>query len=138
MKEMIVKVEGRLASTGDDDDPAQPGWSLSVCSSTVLLSVRSARSERGCDNVTLQTGSIDQLVLRWAALRPLYGWGPLPQDMRDAYAACRRELDLLTAAEEQSGSRLEAFGDLVGAGVDPDAAARAVGGTGRPEVRSNG
>ncbi len=74
------------------DEPSGQ-WSLSVLASTMILAVYA--DPGGTDTITLQTRSIDLLVSRWSAIRPLYGVGPLAQDVRDAWAACRRELDLL-------------------------------------------
>ena len=103
-----------------------PGWTASVVPSGLWLSVWC-----GGMHVTISGSSVDELLGAWEAVRAKLGEGPLPQDLRDAYAACRRELDLRAASDQRPRSNLEVFAAGVGAGVDPDLAARAAGGTGR-------
>ena len=88
-------------------------------------------------HLSLGGGDAEAVLRATEALRGRVERIPLEQDIRDAFAACRRELERHDGySEVRKRSNLETFAEGVAAGVDPDLAAVAVGGGGRPETRS--
>lgn len=82
-------------------------------------------------------GDASEIVETWARVREALGEGLLVQDLRDALAACRRELDRHDGYSSiRPRSNFERFVGHVVAGDDVDDAARSAGGTGRPERRA--
>ena len=76
-----------------------PGWQLSVFGGSTILIVRAA----GSPGLTLQ-GDDAPVVARWYAIRDaVYGdaLAPTADEVRDAIARCRAELDELDAEAEK-------------------------------------